>query len=389
MNLDSKPKPVAKPEMSLGREAWKLSSTHVQAWVTCQGGHLGPVRFRLGTRTVEPLAVAPWVGETFTPPLPPLMRVMGGDFFCMPFGGNATPYGEEIHPAHGETAQSDWELVKSNNRDHLEWILPIQARPGRVVKKIWLRDGQTSVYQRHEIHGMSGPMNLGHHAILQFPHEEGSGRISTSGFSLGQVYPGVFENPALGGYSTLKPGAVFDSLGKVPLATGGTTDLASYPARRGFTDLVMLVSLQAEPFAWTAVTLAKEGYVWFALKNPQVLRQTVLWLSNGGRHYPPWNGRHISTMGIEEVTSYFHEGLAESVRPNSLNQQGIPTFLTLQPDQPTIVDYIMAVVEIPAGFDEVKSIEPGGPGVVLTSLSGKKAETALNLDFLKGSQAPL
>src|SRR5271168_5644663 len=84
---------------SLGREAWKLSSDCVEAWVTRTGGHLGPVKFRLGRRQIEPLSIAPWIGEKFTPPLPPLLRVLGGDFFCMPFGGNATRHGKEVHPA--------------------------------------------------------------------------------------------------------------------------------------------------------------------------------------------------------------------------------------------------------------------------------------------------
>jgi hypothetical protein len=371
-------------QKNLGHDAWKLSSDRAQAWVTRTGGHLGPVTFRLGRRQVAPLAVAPWIGEKFNPPLPPLLRVLGGDFFCLPFGGNATPHGKEIHPAHGETAQSAWKLLRHDGPGHAEWSLRTRVRAGRVIKKIWLLPGQTAVYQRHEIHGMSGPMNLGHHAILQFPREEGSGRISTSGFSFGQVYPGSFEDPAQGGYSALKPGARFTSLAKVPLAAGGTADLASYPARRGFTDLVLLVSRADGPFAWTAVTFPRERYVWFALKNPRVLRQTVFWISNGGRHYPPWNGRHLSAIGLEEVTSYFHEGLAESVRPNSLSRRGIPTSLRLRPDQPTVVDYIMAVAEIPAGFDEVRTIRPGGSGVVLTSASGRKVQAPLCLDFLQG-----
>jgi len=369
---------------SLGREAWELTSDRTQAWITRTGGHLGPVRFRLGRRHIQPLATAPWIGEKFTPPLPPLLRVMGGDFFCLPFGDNTTPHGRELHPAHGETAQSSWKLQRRFSSDHAEWSMRTKVRSGRVVKKIWLRPGQTAVYQRHEIHGMSGPMNLGHHAILQFPPDEGSGRISTSGFSFGQVYPGQFEDPARGGYSALKPGARFTSLGRVPLLAGGAADLARYPARRGFTDLVLLASRQDQPFAWTAVTFPRERYVWFALKDPRVLRQTVLWISNGGRHYPPWNGRHLATMGLEEVTSYFHEGLAESARPNALSRKGIPTCLQLHRDHPTIVNYIMAVAEIPVGFDEVKTIQPGRSGVLLTSISGKKAGAKLSLDFLQG-----
>ncbi len=77
----------------------------------------------------------------------------------------------------------------------------------------------------------------------------------------------------------------------------------------------MLTADPKLPFAWSAVTFPKEGNVYFALRDPRVLRHTLLWISNGGRHYPPWNGRHTDVMGIEDATSYFHYGLAESARP--------------------------------------------------------------------------
>jgi hypothetical protein len=226
-------------------------------------------------------------------------------------------------------------------------------------------------------------MNLGHHAILKFPDAEGSGAISMSPFAFGQVYPGQFEKAEEGGYSALKPGSIFKKLEKVELNSGGYTDLSRYPARRGYEDLVMMMTKPAKPFAWTAVTFAREKYVWFALKDPAVLRQTVFWHSNGGRHYPPWSSRHISALGIEEVTSYFHEGLAESTAPNLLTKKGIVTSLELSPKRPTTINYIMALAEIPAGFDRVKAIRADGAGgVVLEAASGRKVKSALNWNFL-------
>jgi len=41
-------------------------------------------------------------------------------------------------------------------------------------------------------------MPLGHHPILRVP-EGVTGRVSMSPFRFGQVFPGVFENPAKGG----------------------------------------------------------------------------------------------------------------------------------------------------------------------------------------------
>jgi hypothetical protein len=254
-----------------------------------------------------------------------------------------------------------------------------------VDKEISLRNGENTLYCRHVVSGMSGPMSLGHHAMLKFPDRPGSGRVSTSRFVYAQVLPQPFERPEKRGYSYLKPGAQFESLEEVPTVTGATADLTRYPARRGFDDLVMLVSEADAPFAWTAVAFPNERFVWFALKDPRILRETVLWISNGGRHYPPWSGRHVNVMGLEEVTAYFHLGLAESVRRNPIRERGFQTCLRLNPRKPLVVPYITGVAPIPAGFDRVVSIQaaPGNQAILLQSAGGRQAQAAVNLDFVQ------
>ena len=123
----------------------------------------------------------------------------------------------------------------------------------------------------------------------------------------------------------------------------------------------MLVSRRGAKFAWTGVTFAKERFVWFALKDPRVLRSTLMWMSNGGRHYPPWSGRHVNTLGLEEITGYFHYGIAHSAADNEIARGGDPTCVQLDPEKPLVVNYIMAVAAVPARFDRVRSIvaKPG------------------------------
>ena len=371
-----------------GQSSWRLASTTVEAYVTEMGGQLAPVTFDRHGRKLQPYSVAPWAEEQADPSQPTIIKVLRGDFFCLPFGGNATPFGRERHPVHGETSNVRWQLLSldtSEGRTCLHLSLKTKVRPGQVDKRIWLVDGQNTIYSQHVVAGMSGPMNLGHHAMLRFPDAPGSGLVSTSRFVFGQVFPQAFELPENRGYSWLKPGAQFKSLERVPTQRGDTADLTRYPARRGFEDLVMLVSDAAEPFAWTAVTFPKERYVWFALKDPRVLRETVFWLSNGGRHYPPWSSRHVNVMGLEEVTSYFHLGLAESAAKNPVTRKGFPTCLALNPRKSLVVPYIMGVAAIPAGFDRVVSIQAirGKRAILLKSASGKQAKAAVDVDFLQ------
>jgi hypothetical protein len=168
----------------------------------------------------------------------------------------------------------------------------------------------------------------------------------------------------------------------VPTAVGGLADLTKYPARRGYEDLCMIVADNARPFAWTAVSFPGERYVWLALKDAKVLASTVFWISNGGRHYSPWNGRHVNRMGLEEVTSYFHYGIAESAHHNPVNEMGYQTAVNLSRTRPTEVNYIMAAVAVPRGFDRVASIDAEGRGVVITCDGGKRISVAIDLGFL-------
>jgi hypothetical protein len=371
----------------LGQPSWSFHSSHVAAALTRQGGQLGPVTFRLGRKEISPLSVAPWAEEKHPKDLPRMLQSLRGDFFCAPFGGNAKRWRGEQHPPHGETANANWSLEGVQTGDGavtLHASLATKIRRGHVDKFVTLIDGQTAVYQRHVLSGMSGPLNLGHHAMLHFPAPAGSGAISTSRFIHGQVFPGVFEAAENRGYQALKAGATFRSLDQVPLMTGGTTDLTRYPARLGYEDLVMMTADPKLPFAWTAVTFAKEKFVWFALRDPRQLRQTIFWISNGGRHYAPWSSRHTAVMGLEDVTSYFHGGIAESVSPNPLSRRGIPTSFQLNPKKPLEIRYLMAVAAIPAGFDRVKDIVPTKDGVELISHKGRRARCKVNLQFLQG-----
>jgi hypothetical protein len=366
----------------LSQESWTLCVKDVEAAVTCQAGHLAPVRFRLGRRWVEPFEVAPWAEEKVSKETPQLLRVMRGDFFCMPFGGNQTPFHGEEHPPHGETANNKWRL-EASSREQLHLSLQTFVRRGRVDKYIRLVPGHPAIYSRHVISGMAGPMSFGHHPILKIP-EGALGRVSLSPFQFGQVFPGQLENPAQGGYSILKPGAKFTTLKRVPRLDGGWADLSVYPDREGYEDLVLLASNPKTPIAWTALTVPEKNYVWFALKDTRTLPSTIFWMSNGGRHYAPWNGRHRRAIGLEEVVSNFHYGLAESARPNPLSRIGVTTSVQLDPHRPLVINYLMAVAEIPRGFDVVKHIQPitGKKQVKIVSKSGKTVFARVDVSFL-------
>ncbi|XHR26695.1 MAG: hypothetical protein ACFUZC_12130 [Chthoniobacteraceae bacterium] len=369
----------------LGQPSWKIAANRVEACITQQGGHLAPVRFQLPQGAVEPYAVAPWAEEAQDPKLLPLLQSLRGDFFCLPFGGNEKPHRGKCFPPHGETANGLWHFKTLQNDSYgktLHLSLASELQSGQVEKLIHVRNNEAALYCRHIISGMSGRFPIGHHALLKIPPDADSAIVSTSKMRFAQVLPTSFENPEQGGYSRLKPGAVFSRMDRVPLLSGENADISRHPTGKGFDDLALFVHEARPDFAWTAVTYPRNRYVWFALKDPQVLRSTIFWMSNGGRHYLPWNGRHVRVLGVEDVTSYFHYGAAESARSNSINRQGFATSVELRPNHPYTVNYIMAVAEIPEGFRQVRAIIPDKHHVTLVSTGNHRVNAAVDTAFL-------
>lgn len=376
---------VAEKVVVYGQPSFKLACDAVEAYVTELGGHLAPVEFRLPGATVQPFAIAPWAEEDLGAEVPAYQRVLRGDFFCLPFGMSSPPFRDEEYPLHGETANEIWTLEgteSAEGRCVLKMRLEMLRWPGVVTKEISVVKGQPAVYQSHVISGVSGPMCFGTHPMLQFPQKAGSGLLSLSEFEFGQVYPGDFEEPAQGGYSYLKPSAEFTDLRQVPTAVGGVTDLTRYPSHSGYSDLVQVLSNRGATRAWSAVSFPEQGFVWFSLKDPRVLNGTVLWLSNGGRHYAPWNGRHVAVLGVEELTGYFGFGMPESATENPFVRKGFATTVTMHPEKPTVVRTVMGVAPIDIQFGHVVAIEPTKSGVEIVSENGSKVDVEVDTKFV-------
>jgi len=168
----------------------------------------------------------------------------------------------------------------------------------------------------------------------------------------------------------------------VPNSNGFASDLSRYPAREGFEDLAMVYAEQGSTFAWTAVTFPEEGYIWYSLKDPRVLSGTILWHSNGGRHYAPWSGRHRGILGLEEVTSYMHYGLAGSVRENPAQQEGYRTYFEMSPDQPLNVNAIIGVAPCGPSTGAVVEIVPVEGGIQILTADGSTIGVQVDVDAL-------
>lgn len=337
---------------------------------------VAPAHFDLGATTASPYSLSPWCPDDLSEELPNLLRVLRGDFFCLPFGP------QDDGQPHGETANARWRAIEEGD-SALTLRLDDAATGATVERRITLEPGHSAIYFENTVTGLTGDWSYGTHPVLDCSQAaEGTIRVSVSPFRWASVYPGRFSLPEDNESQALKPGALFEQLESVETISGPLTDLSSYPARSGNDDLVMMVNEPAtaeQPFAWSAVVF--EDYLWFALKNPSDYPATLFWLSNAGRRAAPWNGEHVGRLGVEEVCSHFHDNVAIS-REDRLSALGIPTSRNFD-GTPVRLPTLHAVAPVPANFGKVVSIVPSGPRkVTITSDSQQTLETPVHWEHV-------
>ena len=361
------------PEEIHGATSVTVSNSSVTASVTLTGAHVAPVVFTAAGATAAPYSLAPWQPAEISD-IGPLLDVLRGDFFCLPFG--TQPDG----PDHGEPASGEW-VVCASSEHAVTLHLDAGDSGGSFDKTVSIRDWQTVLYQEITIRNVVGAFNYGTHPILDFSGQAtASARISTSPMRWSSVYPGVFSDPANGETQVLRPGAMFDSLTAIPLEAGGALDVSRYPTPVGHEDLVMMVNdPDAGPIGWSVAVF--DGFVWFSLKDITSFPATLLWISNGGRTQPPWSGRFTGRMGIEDVYSHFHDGLL-AARSRPLFDLGISTARVFDAATPVSLRTVQGVAFTPDGFGRVAGIAMDVPGcITLTDEVGTAITTDVDWEF--------
>jgi len=302
-------------------------------------GHIADLKIRDGDRTLSPLHHAPWVDDPaadFPEATAPNVKRLSGDFFCAPFGRNDVEEG----PSHGWPANSAWQHIQTIRQDdRLTGTFRLQRRVmgAAVVKRVTLISGHPFIYQEHSFTGGAGAISAAHHVMV---HMADGGDLTFSPKQGAQTPPEALETDPKRGRSILAYPAEAKDLKVFPLADGGIADLTVYPIGDRHDDFLTLVEAPDQSLGWSVVSRKSEQDRIIVLKHPDVLPVTMLWMSNGGRDYAPWSGRHTGVLGIEDARAS-PLGHAESCRENEFNCTGIPTAFDLGPDRKIVIRHIV------------------------------------------------
>lgn len=343
-------------------------------------GHVAALEIEADGRTLRPLHRAPWADDEAVrrdASLVPNLRALSGDFFCAPFGLSDV----EDAPPHGWPANSAWHRLDSvafPGGVTARFALERRVMGSRLTKEITLRDGHPFVYQRHIFEGGQGALSLAHHPMVRF---SGSGRLSFSPKRFVETPPTPLEpDPARGRFALAYP-ARRDAPGPFPLAGGGETDLRSYPVAERHEDFVAMAEADHGGPGWTAILRDPERDVLVILKDPAELPVTMLWFSNGGRDYAPWDGRHTGVLGIEDGRCYSALGHRASSMTNPWSEDGIATAFRLAPGTVVSVRHVMGALPAADGWSEVTGVEAGATELAING-EGTARKVAWDGSFL-------
>lgn len=317
--------------------------------------------------SIAPLHRAPWVGTV--EPMPkdaaPLMAKLGGDFFCAPFGQDDDGSG-----IHGWPANSRWTVMVQDG-GILRAALGRPVRGATLVKELSVADDHPFVYQRHVFIGGSGRLPVANHANVSLPR---GGLIRTSRKSHWETPKDPLEGTPSRGRSALRYPARAEDPRAFP-SLEGISDLTRYPWSPRHEDFVAGVEARGHRLGWTAVSRPEEGDLYLSLRNARQLPMTMLWHSNGGRDYPPWSGRHVGCLGVEEGAADHMLGLSTEADLSG------PGALTLSPDGLAEVRHVVGAIVWPSG-EPVSEVGEEGETILITGEGGATRRLPFRAGFL-------
>lgn len=244
---------------------------------------------------------------------------------------------------HGLSANGDWWVVPSGPGS-LRSVLEGAVQGATLVKELSVQDDHPFVYQRHLFIGGEGSLPVSNHAMISAPN---GAKLSFSRKRWWESLPEPLETTA--GRSCLAyPRRTEDAI-EFPAADGGTVNLHRYPWGTANEDFVAGVEDPASLLGWTAVVRPVEGDLVLSLKNARALPLTMLWHSNGGRDYAPWNGRHLGCLGVEDGAALPVLGLSSRETPEPLTAADQPALLTLEAEGTVEVRHVLGAIRWPSG----------------------------------------
>ncbi|MGL4724861.1 MAG: hypothetical protein ACRCWW_10215 [Scandinavium sp.] len=301
--------------------------------VDLQGGRLSALDYGAGhTQKIPVLFQAHWLDKpSQSEGLPPLLQHLSGEWVGVPFGcAEASDALFSADSPHGAPANESWECVHS---DKHSIQLSYRFQPGfplrELSRSISLQNDGVVAFSLKIGSAKACRFPLGIHPVFPVGGEAGNVLIETGGHDKGITYPKATEP----GVSRLSPGQTFKRLTQVATTDGGYCDISALPLPYATEEIVQLIYPQKGIALRYPQRRLRVALTW----DTAVLPHCLLWISNGGRQFAPWNGQNVC-LGVEPVCSAWDLGPV-SLASNLLQETGAATFISLGAEDALTLNY--------------------------------------------------
>jgi hypothetical protein len=320
---------------------------------------LGPAWFRVGDRRVQPFAVATWANDDDcqVQSLPAILRQLRGEWPCIPFGipmrrsglgsewlpeSRGAPKFADVDP-HGFSSNAHWQCI---NQVPGQITVALDYPRGHPIRRVT----RTAVASAHSpvielilrIDARStAELPIGLHPVFRLPEIARSANLRFGGETRVWTSPVPLE-PDIARLQTNVRGAQLSHIPSSGDRGVATEDLTRLPLD-GLAEELILVLGHA---GCATLTNTLEEFSTILRWDPELFPGCMLWLSNRGRGYYPWNHRFLG-LGIEPIRSAFDLGTRISQnRRNPLWQSGIPCTYSFAAAKTLETRYSIAVAEV-------------------------------------------
>ena len=356
-----------------------VSARAIRFAFTARGGVLHDLVVEDEGQGIAPFHRAAWNVAQVPPDSPPHQRWLGGDFLAAPMGPDALI---GLAGLHGPAANGNWHVLPTPP-GCLRAVLDGAVQGASVVKELSVEANQPVLYQRHLFIGGTGGLPASNHAMLSVPN---GAKLSFSRKRWWETLPEPLETTR--GRSCLAYPRRSETAADFPGAMGDAVNLHRYPWGEAHEDFVTGVEDPESNLGWTAVVRPVEGDLILCLKNPRALPMTMLWHSNGGRDYAPWNSRHRGCLGVEDGAALPVLGLSHQESPDPLTAAGQPALLALDATGTVEMRHVLGACHWPSG-QMVAGVMLDGDTLTVTGDWGAERELPMRGDWLGlGKAAP-
>lgn len=299
--------------------------------------------FAIDGKRINPFYSHPWPEYTDSG----LLGFLKGDFFCVPFGVRPEPeipgyvaqqnYSEKEY-AHGYSSNGKWALRQCTEDSAQVFIEYTDSVISRVEREVGFLDGRKGISFKNRVYVRENTcLPIGAHPIFRLPDSPGMAKLIVPRTHKIGTYPVKTDETSI-----LKTNATCTDISNMPLAEGGTIDLSRLPLTQHTEEVVMMAGVAEGK---VCIENHAEGYRAVLEFDHTSIPNFLLWFSNRGRQFEPWNGRNLC-LGIEPVASAFDFGTAISCSENELSRQGVSTCVSMKKDVPFTFDYQIYIENI-------------------------------------------